>query len=128
MHDDSNGGNDGDGGNGNSADGERGIKYEQSSEEALAALIAAVGDGQHTHAAKLVGLVRDVTHLGVETSMTATKRVADLLLAAIGAQTEEIATLKTRVARLEKTAIALIQRQRVKPRESDGGEDEEGLQ
>ena len=47
-------------GNGNSAEGERETKYEQSSEEALAALIAAVGDGQRTLAAKLVDLVRDV--------------------------------------------------------------------
>jgi hypothetical protein len=114
---------DGDG-NGNSAEGERETKYEQSSEEALAALIAAVGDGQHTLAAKLVDLVRDVTHLGVETSMTATKRVADLLLAAIAAQTQEIAELKRRMTRLEKTAVQLIARGRNGRRKAAGGEDE----
>jgi hypothetical protein len=114
-------------GNGNSTDGEREIKYEQSSEEALAALIAAVGDGQHTHTAKLIDLMRDVTHLGVEASMTATKRVADHLLAAIAAQAQDIAEIKKRTTRLEKTIVELIARGRTrrKAREDDDEEDDQ---
>jgi hypothetical protein len=99
--------------NGDTNDSEHGPKPTIDEEmAALAALVANINDKTDATAGLLVDTLRETSTLTARTSLEGTKKVADMLLAIINAQGLQIAELKRRTVRLERTAVALIARGR----------------
>jgi hypothetical protein len=74
----------------------------------------------------LIARVRETLSEISQLQAATMQKVAGVLAGVIGGQAEEIARLETRVKRLEKTTILLIQRK--PPKWTGPGDDEEGLE